>query len=43
MKKDKKVREDILEIAFAGFVLGVGFTIFVIKGLAEARKKEKAV
>jgi hypothetical protein len=42
MKKDKKVREDILEIAFAGFILGVGFTIFTLKALID-RKKEKAI
>jgi hypothetical protein len=40
MKKNKKYRADLLEVTVAGFVLGLTFTVLVIKGAIDARKKE---
>ena len=40
MKSKKKYREDLLEVAIAGFILGIGLTIYAIKTVI-SDKKEK--
>jgi hypothetical protein len=41
MKKNKKYREDLLDVAAAGFILGVSFTVFLIKSIIDSNKKTK--
>jgi hypothetical protein len=41
MKKEKKYSEDLIDVAFAGFLLGISFTFFLLKSIVDSRKKEK--
>jgi hypothetical protein len=41
MKKQKKFRKDLFDVACAGFILGIGFTFFVLQSIVDTRKKEK--
>lgn len=40
MKKQKKFRKALFDVACAGFILGIGFTFFVLESLINERKKE---
>jgi hypothetical protein len=40
MKKNKKYQEDLIDVACAGIIIGIGLTLFALKSFVDSREKK---